>query len=70
MSNVLIPRREIRPGDRVECPRRSSIGPHDATVTHVDPVGTDRPRSVVSLDCGHEINMSDDHGLYMAEVSK
>lgn len=67
MSNVLVPRRELRPGMVVECPRRSSLGPHVATVTHVDAVGTGRPRSVVSLDCGHGINMTDEHGLYVAE---
>jgi hypothetical protein len=67
MSNVLIPRRQIERGMVVECPRRSSIGPHNATVVHNTPVGSDRPRSVVELDCGHDINMTDEHGLYRAE---
>lgn len=63
MSNDLIRRRDIVRGDSVECPRRSSVGAHNATVTHVDIVG-DGLRSVVSLDCGHDVNMTDAHGLY------
>lgn len=65
MSNILVTRQMIQPGTLVECPRRSSIGPHNATVTHVDPVGASR--TVVSLDCGHDVNMSDGHGLYLVD---
>jgi len=66
VSNVLIPRRQLERGMVVECPRRSSVGPHSATVLHNTPVGTHYPRSVVTLDCGHDVNMSDGHGLYRA----
>ena len=69
-ENTIIPdlirRRDLKRGDVVECPVRSSVGPHDATVTHVDPVGDSR--SVVSLSCRHDVNMSDWHGLYRVGV--
>jgi len=65
MSNTLIIRQAIQRGQVVECPYRSSIGPHDASVVNVDPVGASR--SVVSLDCGHDINMSNGHGLYVVD---
>lgn len=67
MSNDLINRHDIVRGVTVECPRRSSVGPHTAVVTHTDPVGTEGTgRTVVSLSCGHDINMSNWHGLYRA----
>lgn len=62
MNGKLITRQEIRRGDLVECPIRSTVGPHDATVTHVDAVG--EARTVVSLSCAHAVNMSNGHGLY------
>jgi ribosomal protein L2 len=70
MSNVLIPRRQIERGMVVECPQRSSIGSHNATVVHNTPVGTYVPRSVVELDCGHLVNMTDAHGLFRAEEDR
>lgn len=60
----LIHRRDLKRGVLVECPRNSSVGPHNARITYVTAVGTDR--TVVTLDCGHDVNMSDGHGLYAA----
>jgi len=60
--DTLVSRQLLQRGQAVECPCRTSIGPHDALVVSVDPVGSSR--TVVSLDCGHEVNMSDGHGLF------
>ena len=67
MTNVLISRKTIQRGQTVECPYRGSIGAHEARVTYVDRVGDSR--TVVSLSCGHEVNMADGHGLYEGEPS-
>lgn len=68
MSNTPVSHRDVTPGLRVECPRSVPNGSHLATVTSVVPVGTGPARSVVSLDCGHDVNMSDGHCLYMPSV--
>lgn len=64
VAGELIRRRDVQRGQTVECPHNAGVGSHAATVTHADPVGTGAPRTVVSLDCGHTVNMSDAHGLY------
>ena len=66
MSNVLISRRELVEGARVECCVRTG-GSHEATVTLNEPIGGEGYRSLVHLDCGHKIAMRDGHGLFEAD---
>lgn len=62
---LMTPACELTPGMTVECPRRSSVGSHDATITHATRVGSGSFRIVVSLDCGHDVNLTAGHGLYV-----
>lgn len=58
----LISRRELRAGQRVECPARV-YSVHNADIQEVD---DNNVTTLATLDCGHQVVLGYGHGLYEA----